>query len=123
MEILNNIWTVLTTPNELNTQLIVMPYIFIEAYMTISFFLLIINVSASKKSKILYVVFQSLIGIIISFFIPSPFNVFINYISFFVLIIVIFKTNIFKALISLVVSVAIFRNHFFLSDKSLYYNS
>ena len=122
MEILNNIWTVLTTPNNFYTQLIVMLCTFIEAYITISFFLLIINFSASKKSKILYVAFQALIGIIINFFIPSPFNIFINYISFFVLIIMIFKTSTFKALISLVISVAIFRNYFFLSDKSLYHN-
>lgn len=122
MEILNNIWTLLTTSNVLNVQLIAMPFTFIEAYITISFFLLIINVSASKKSKILYVIIQSLIGIIINFFIPNPFNVFMNYISLFVLIIMIFKTNIFKALISLVVSVAIFRNHFFLSSQCLYYN-
>lgn len=122
MEILNNIWTLLTTSNALNTQLIVTPFIFIESYINISFFLLVLNTSASKKSKILYVVCQSLIGIIISFLIPSPFNIFINYISILVLIIVIFKTNIFKALISLVVSVAIFRYHFFFSNKCLYYN-
>ncbi len=122
MEILNNIWTLLTTSNALNAQLITTPCIFVEAYITISFFLLIINLSASKKSKILYVVIQSLIGIIINFFIPSPFYVFINYISFFVLIIVIYRTTIFKALISLVVSVAIFRNHFFFSGKCIYYN-
>ena len=122
MEILNNIWTLLITPNEFITQTIVMLCTFIEAYITISFFLLILNIPTSKKNKILYVIFQSLIGITISIFIPSPFNIFINYISILILIIAIFKTTIFKALISLVVSVAIFRNYFFITSKPLYHN-
>lgn len=122
MEILNNIWTVLTTSNEFNTKLITIPCIFIEVYINSALFLLILNIPASRKSKVLYVIIDSLISIISRFFIPSPFNIFINYISILVLIIVIFKTTIFKALISFVVSVAIFRHSFFLSGKSLYHN-
>ncbi len=123
MEILNNIWTLLTTSNVLNTQLITTPFTFIEAYISISFFLLIINIPASRKSKIIYIVINSLISIMNGFFIPNPFNVFINYITILILIIMIFKSNIFKALITLVVSTAIFRNHFFFSNKCIYHNS
>lgn len=122
MEILNNIWTVLTTPNEFNMQLIVMPFSFIEVYINASIFLLILNISASRKSKILYIILESIISIIGDFFIPSPFNVFINYISFLILSITIFKSTPFKALISLVVSVAIFRNYFYISSTYLSHN-
>lgn len=108
MEILNNIWTVLNMPNEFNAQLITFPFAFIESYITTTLFLTIVDISTNKKNKILYVIISSLITVITGFFIPSPFNIIINYILYFIFIIVIFKTTILKALISIVSSVAIF---------------
>lgn len=108
MEILNNIWTVLSTPNALNTELLASPLTFIEAYIIMTLFLTIPNISANIKSKILYVVIYTFIMIIDSFFIPSPFNVLINNFSSYLLIILIFKVTPFKALITFVSSVAIF---------------
>ena len=107
MEILNNIWIVLTTPNILNTELIALPLTFIEAHITMTLFLNLLNISANKNSKILYVSLFSL-TMIIDRFIPSPFNVFINNLSSFLLIILIFKMTPFKALISLDFSVSTF---------------
>lgn len=108
MEILNNIWTVLITPNELNTQIITFPCAFIESYITTTLFLTILDIPSNKKDKTLYVIVSSLITIITGFFIPSPFNIIVNYILYFIFIIMIFKTTILKALISIVSSVAIF---------------
>ena len=108
MEILNNIWIVLTTPNILNTELITLPCYIIEAYIIMALFLNILNISTNKKNKISYVSISSLVMIIGSFSIPSPFNVFINYLLSFILIIKLFKATPFKALISLVCSIAIF---------------
>ena len=108
MEILNNIWMVLTTPNEFNTELIVLPFTFIEAYIGMLLFFYILNISANKKSKILYVTISPLISIFSNFLIPSPLNIFTTYLSSFILIILIFKLTPFKALIGLVSSVAIF---------------
>lgn len=108
MEILNNIWTVLNTQNELSTQIITFPFAFIESYITTTLFLTILDIPTNNRNKILYVIISSLITVITGFLIPSPFNIILNYILYFIFIIIIFKTTILKALISIVSSVAIF---------------
>ena len=108
MELLNNIWNVLITPSELNTKLFILPFNFIEMYLFMTLFLTIFNISSNRKKRIYFVVITSLVIILTNFTIPNPFNVFINYILFFILILLIFKTTILKALISVVSSVAIF---------------
>lgn len=107
MEILNNIWMVLSTPNEFYRKIFIIPFTFLETYLAMTLFLIILNIPTNRKSKLLYVILASLTTIITSFFIPSPFNVFINYIFYFTFIIMIFKTTIFKALISIVSSISI----------------
>lgn len=108
MEILNNIWMVLSTPNEFYRKILMIPSIFIETYIGMALFLIILNISATKKSKALYVIICSLITIISSFLIPSPFNTFTNYLSSFIFIMIIFKVTPFKALISVISPIAIF---------------
>lgn len=108
MEILNNIWMMLITPNEFYKKIFIIPFTFIETYILMSFFLTILNISANAKSKILYIVVSSIISIISNFFMPVPLYVFITYFSSLLLIIKLFKVTPFKALISFVPSVAIF---------------
>lgn len=104
MEILNNINEMVST----SSIFYKLPFTFIEMYIAMELFLSILNISASKKSKIIYVTISSLITIITSFSIPSPFNILMNYVLSFFLIIFTFKVSSLKALISLVSSVAIF---------------
>lgn len=108
MEILNNIWMMLITPNEFYRKIFMIPCTFIETYIGMILFLTILNITTNKKSKTIYVILFTLITNISSFFIPSPFNIFINYLSAFVFIIIIFKVSPFKALISLALFIAIF---------------
>lgn len=108
MEVLNNIWMVLSTPNELNTQIITFPLTFLEIYLAMSLFLTILNISTNKKNKAIYVIISSLITIVSNFLIPAPFYVFIYNLASFILIIIIFKITPFKALISLVSYISIF---------------
>ncbi len=108
MEILNSIWTVLITPNEFCKKLLVSPLGFIEVYIIMTFSLLVLNISTTKTHKSLYVIISSLITIISGIIIPSPFNVFVNYFSSFILILLLFKISPLKSLIALVCSVAIF---------------
>ena len=56
MEILNNIWTVLNTQNELSTQIITFPFAFIESYITTTLFLTILDIPTNNRNKILYVI-------------------------------------------------------------------
>ena len=108
MEILNSIWTVLITPNLFIAKLLPLPLHFIEAYIMMALFLNILNISCNKKTKILYVTIFAIIMILGNFYIPSPFNVFVNYLSSFILIILLFKVTPLRSLISVVCSVAIF---------------
>lgn len=108
MEIFSKIWIMLNTSDELYRKIFVSPLGFIETYITMSLFLTILNITTTRKNKALYFILSSLVAIISSFVIPTPLHTFLTYLSSFILIIVLFKTTPFKALISLVCSVAIF---------------
>ena len=64
MEILNTIWTALTTENEMLTNILFMPFMFIEMLITMLLFLTILKIVSTKKQKISYVFILSLIGLI-----------------------------------------------------------
>lgn len=105
MEILNNINEIISTTNLFYK----IPFTFIESYIIITLCFMMLKVNTDKKGKTLYVtILLSLINIITGLLIPSPFNVFINYLSSSILIMILFKTTPFKTLISFVCSVAIF---------------
>lgn len=108
MEILNNIWMVLTTANEFYRKLFTIPFTFLENFIGMTLFLTILNISANSRNKTFYVVILSLITIFSTFFMPAPFYIFITYFSSFVLIMLLFKVSPFKSLMCLVLSVGIF---------------
>ena len=107
MGILNNLWIFLTTPNEITLKLILAPFVWIEMYIEMALFLSIFNVETTKNKKFLYVIAVSIISVITTFSIPDPFNLFVNYLLYFILIIVIFKLSPFKAFLSVVSSASI----------------
>lgn len=108
MEVLNNIWMFLTTSNEFYKNICIIPLGPIEAYIGMTLFLTILNISANIKSKALYIILFTLTSDICHFCIPSPFNIFIIYLSAFIFIILIFKVTAFKALICLISPIALF---------------
>ena len=84
MELLNNIWNALTTPNETLISIILIPSAIIEGILTLIIFTSVLNLETNKKQSIIYVIISSLITLISTYFIPSPLNTFINYISLFI---------------------------------------
>lgn len=105
IQFLNNIWIALTTENAELVSLLVLPLYPIESLLVMSLFITIFNISANWKQKTIYVTLNTLISIINIMLIPSPFNVFINYISMLILIKIIFKLNWLKSLISLILPI------------------
>lgn len=101
MEIFQTIWTALTTENEVLTNIIGVPSIFIESYMSILLFTTLLNINRTKKQTLLYIFISSIFGIISRVLLPDPFNTYINLFVVLVSIIFIFKINIFKAIICL----------------------
>lgn len=100
MEIFQNMWTALTTENVVLTNLITYVLIFVEVTITMFLFTTLLNIKNDKKQKILYVIMFSIISILTNIFVPTPFNTFINLLICPVLVMIIFKTNLLKAILA-----------------------
>jgi len=80
MEILNNIWMAISTPNEGLISLLLIPATLIENLLCLLLIISVLNITIDKKQKIAYVLLTSVLGLIGINVIPQPFNFFINYI-------------------------------------------
>lgn len=90
MEI-NNIWNALSSENPGLITLILHVAMFIESYLSLNLFLSIFNIESTRKQRLLYVVLLGVECTLSSIFIPSPYNVFTNYLILFITILFIFK--------------------------------
>lgn len=108
MEILNNIWVALSTPNEGLLNVLSIPLYFVEAFLTMYLFLNVIGINSTRKQRITYIISFPVLGLLTMKLIPDPFNIYINFLVMFTLICIIFKGSILKKCISLFVSIIIF---------------
>ena len=108
MEILQTIWNALTTENVIFINFISFPMLVLELIISVLLFTTILNIQASTKQKIIYILLLSTIGLINIIFVPAPFNTFINLIACPLLVYFIFKTSILKALLSEIVPYVFF---------------
>ena len=97
---LNNIWISISTPNPGLIKILSIILVFIEIPLTLYLLTSIFNFTASKKQKISYIATSITVSIISMFCIPNPFNIVFNYISSFIIIYAIFKTNAIKTVIA-----------------------
>lgn len=107
MEILNNIWIALSTPNEWLLNVLYVPFTFIENFLIMHLFLAILNINANKRQKIVYTLSMSIISLSSIYIIPNPFNIFINYIIMILLIILVFKISILKSILATICPIVI----------------
>lgn len=103
MEILQNIWQALTTPNENLINIFMIPLSFIEIAVGMLLFTTLLNIESTKKKKITYILFLSIYTIISSFLIPKSFLLFINILTGSIIIYFIFKPGILKAIIAQII--------------------
>ena len=108
MEIFSNVWNILTTENEMVTKIFTIPTIPIEAWLGLLIIISILKIDISKKQKFLYVFFLTIISLITKFIIPSPYNIFFNYLCMYVEIKSIFKTNIVKTILCAIIPTILF---------------
>ena len=99
MELINNIWMVLSTPNEFNTMIFTLPLAFVEFFLFMKIFLVVLELAPSRKKQFLFTVLAATTGIISKVIIPDAYNVFINYFLLFLIAKLIFNISAFKALI------------------------
>lgn len=98
MEILKTIWTALTTENAELITILSIPFTFIDAFVGMLLFTTILDISSSKKQKILYVIIFGLLVFLCRAFVPDPYGTFINMLSCPICVIFIFKTGLLKAI-------------------------
>ena len=108
MEILNNIWVALSTPNEGLLNVLSIPLYFVEAFLTMYLFLNVIGIDSTRKQRITYIISFPILGLLTMKLIPNPFNIYINYLVMFTLICIIFKSSILRKCLSLLIALVIF---------------
>ena len=108
MEILSNIWNILTTENEMMTKIINAPTTIIEIWLVFFIFTTILRIDYTHSKKIIVITILSCVSLITEFFIIQPFNTFINYIIMFITIKLVLKTNFFKSLLCTIVPSIVF---------------
>ena len=108
MEILNNIWTALTTENKTITDLIAPFAIFFEVYFSFKVSTQILKIPYTSKQRNIYVIGLTVFGVINSLFIPDPFNILLNYFVLFVFVKYILNLNVFKAILAIIIPFVIF---------------
>ena len=120
MNILQTIWTALTTPNEMLFKIISIPLNYLDFYVGMLFFSAILNIQSTKKQKLIYVLVGGTVSTIITFLIPNEYKIFLNIFIWPVMVFFILKTTILKSILSEVITMVatsildfIFANIFF----------
>lgn len=108
IQFLNYIWMALSSENVELVNLLMIPACFIEAYLFMTFFIVILNINCKSKQKIIYTSSMAVVGLITMSFLSAPYNVLLNYSCIFLLILFIFKLGILKSFLALIVSTFLF---------------
>lgn len=104
MEILNNLWLAISTPNEALLNVITIPLFFVETYLVMSLFVALVNIKPTIRQKIMYILLISLASIITIHVVPNPFNIFTNYFLMILVAYYIFKKDFLKTIATVVFS-------------------
>ena len=108
MEVLNNIWLAISTPNEGLLNSLSIPLTILEALVTTYLLICIINVYSTNKQKAIFVIIFALTSSISMYILPNPINIFFNYLILYILMYTIFKISLLKSLFALVLSIIVF---------------
>lgn len=86
MNILNNLWLAISTPNEELVKIVCVFLLFIEAPLSFSLINNVFNLSCTKKQKYLYILVVSIVGTLASFILSWPYNIVLNYLTAFLIL-------------------------------------
>lgn len=107
MEVLHNLWNIVSTEDENLTKYIVIILAFIESYVTMKFFTTLLDIRYTKKQMNLYIIVMEVLVIFSTLFIPREISIFIHLIITFIIIKYIFKTSVVKSILSEVITMLI----------------
>lgn len=100
MEIFQTVWAALTTPNEVLLNVTGFFSCFIDAFVNMLLFTTLLDIKASRKSKIIYVICFSIFGFCSRNFIKDPYGTFLNMVIVVFLVKFILKTSWLKSLLA-----------------------
>ena len=103
MDLLHNLWNVLSTEDENLIKYIVIILNFIESYVTLKFFSVIMNVKYTNKQRNIYIMVMKVLVILSTLFIPQKYSIFIHLFLTFIIIKLIFKITLTKSILSEVI--------------------
>lgn len=107
MNTLQTIWSALTVENEMLTNILGIPLMYLDLVICMFFFSSILNIHSSKRQKIAYVIILGTIANIANFIIPSSYKIFFNMIVFPIIIFLVLKTTVIKALLAEIITLII----------------
>lgn len=102
MEIFQTIWTALSTPNEALLKVATIPLGALELTIIMYLFLSILNIQATKKQKVIYVISLTVLSIITQAVFDKSIYTIINTLSALVLLKIVFKTDVLSSIIAMV---------------------
>ena len=100
MNILNNLWLAISTPNEELVIIVCVFLLFIEAPLSFSLINNVFNLSCTKKQKYLYILVVSIVGTLASFILSWPYNIVLNYLTAFLILYFVMKLSFVKSFIA-----------------------
>ena len=100
MEIFQQIWHALTTPNKLLIDILSVPLSFIEVTLSMLLSTTMLNVKTARKQRFIYILSLSIIALISHIFFPISLGQFFNVIIAPTLFILLFHTSILKGILS-----------------------
>lgn len=100
MEILHNLWNIVSTEDENLTKYVALTLTFVETYVMMKFFTVLLNITYTKKQRNFYIILMSTLTIISTLFIPKQFSIIIHLVLTSLIIKQIFKTTIIKAILA-----------------------
>lgn len=101
MNVLNNIWLALSTPNEELIKLFSIPlFMLIETPLSLALISNMFNIKFDLKQRLIYIFSIGLIGVISSLFISWPYNIVFNYATAFIILYFVLKIGFIKSFIA-----------------------
>ena len=101
MNVLNNIWLALSTPNEELVKFFSIPLLMlIEAPLSFALISNIFNIKFKTKQKLIYIIITGIIAVIANLFIGWPYNIVFNYATAFIILYFVMKLGFTKSTIA-----------------------
>ena len=104
MNTIQMIWSTLTSQNEALTNILFIPLAYLDAFICLMYFSTILNITTSRKRKLIYVITYGTIAVFLNFVVPSPYAVFVNLIVWPLMVFFLLRTTILKSILSEIIS-------------------